>query len=148
METLERIHFLSQANQLKPVRELVRDLADKQGCSKENLECMVMAINEACMNIIQHAYSGREDGEIVLELLKYGKELIIRIYDFAETVDKKTIKSRDLNDIRPGGLGVHLINKVMDRVEYMDGPDGIGNLLEMRKEMGVSNICDQEFKEE
>ncbi len=142
MEMLERIHFLSQADKLKPVREFVRNLADQQGCCKENIESIVMAINEACMNVMQHAYAGKEEGEIILEFLKDKNNLIIRIYDFAETIDKKTIKSRDLDDIRPGGLGVHLINKVMDQVEYMDGPDGIGNLLEMRKEMGTSIICD------
>lgn len=135
MELLERIHVLSQADKLKPVREVIKEIAEKQKCAPENVECMVMAINEGCMNIMQHAYAEDEEGEILLEFYKDGQELVVRIYDFAETVDKATIKSRDLDDIRPGGLGVHIINKVMDKVEYLDGPDGIGNLLEMRKKI-------------
>ena len=141
METLERIHFLSQAEKLKPVRKFVRSLADELGCSKEDIQSLVIAINEACMNIIQHAYLGREDGEIVLEFLKDDKGFIIRIYDFSETVNKKTIKSRNLDDLRPGGLGVHLIKKVMDQVEYMDGTDGVGNILEMHKKINFPKIC-------
>lgn len=136
MQLLERIHFLSRADKLKPVRDTVRALAQRMNCTAENIDCMVMAINEACMNVIQHAYGEQEDGEVVLEFWMDGDDLVIRIHDFAATVDKKKIKSRDLDDIRPGGLGVHLIHKMMDSVDYLDGLDGAGNTLQMRKRMG------------
>jgi anti-sigma regulatory factor (Ser/Thr protein kinase) len=141
MQRLQRIHFLSRADQLQPVRDAVRNLARQQGCSDDNLDCMVMAINEACMNVMQHAYHQIEDGEIILEFWKDDGDLLIRIYDFAEPVDKASIRSRDLDDIRPGGLGVHLIHKVMDKIDYLDGPDGAGNLLEMRKTLGGPKQC-------
>ena len=136
MQLLERIHFLSRADKLKPVRDTVRALAQRMNCTAENIDCMVMAINEACMNVIQHAYGAQEDGEVVLEFWMDGDDLVIRIHDFAASVDKKKIKSRDLDDIRPGGLGVHLIHKMMDSVDYLDGLDGTGNMLQMRKRMG------------
>ncbi len=148
MERLERIHFLSKADKLKPVRDVVRDLAQRQGCTKENLDCMVMAINEACMNVMQHAYGDREDGEIILEFWKDTDDLVIRIYDFADKVDRSKIKSRDLDDVKPGGLGVHLIHKVMDKVEYMDTPNEQGNLLEMRKRITSEATCDSNCKEQ
>ena len=148
MERLERIHFLSKADKLKPVRSAVRDLAQRQGCNKENLDCMVMAINEACMNVMQHAYGDREDGEIILEFWKDTDDLVIRIYDFADKVDRSKIKSRDLDDVKPGGLGVHLIHKVMDKVEYMDTPNEQGNLLEMRKRITGEATCDSNCKEQ
>ncbi|MDQ1362365.1 MAG: phosphoserine phosphatase RsbU/P [Pseudomonadota bacterium] len=141
MQILERIHFLSRADKLKPVRDAVRTLAQRMGCSVENIDCMVMAINEACMNVIQHAYGAREDGEVILEFWQDGDDLVIRIHDFAEKVDKQNIKSRDLDDIRPGGLGVHLIHKMMDSVQYLDGTDGAGNMLQMRKRIGVVRQC-------
>lgn len=141
MQLLQRIHFLSQPNKLKPVREAVRNLAREQGCSEENLDCMVMAINEACMNVMQHAYNQIDDGEIVLEFWQESDELVIRIYDFADKVDLNTIRSRNLDDLRPGGLGVHLIHKVMDKVEYRDVPEQTGNLLEMRKRIGEIKQC-------
>lgn len=141
MIRLERIHLLSAADKLQPLRHFVRELASQQGCSDENLDCMVMAINEACMNVMQHAYGGREDGEIIVEFWKDAGELLVRIYDFAEKVDLQTIKSRDLSEVRPGGLGVHIIHQVMDSVEYKNQPEAIGNVLEMRKQLNKPVAC-------
>jgi len=141
MIRLERIHLLSRAEKLQPLRYFVRELASQQGCCDENLDCMVMAINEACMNVIQHAYGGREDGEIIVEFWKDAGELLVRIYDFAEKVDLQTIKSRDLNEVRPGGLGVHIIHQVMDSVEYKNQSASIGNVLEMRKQLNKPVKC-------
>ena len=141
MIRLERIHLLSRADKLQPLRNFVRELASKQGCCDENLDCMVMAINEACMNVIQHAYSGRDDGEIIVEFWKDQAELLVRIYDFAENVDLQTIKSRDLEEVRPGGLGVHIIHQVMDSVEYRNQTECSGNVLEMRKQLNKPVSC-------
>jgi len=141
MIRLERIHLLSRADKLQPLRNFVRELASQQGCCDENLDCMVMAINEACMNVIQHAYGGREDGEIIIEFWKDDCELLVRIYDFAEKVDLQAIKSRDLDEVRPGGLGVHIIHQVMDSVEYKNQPDSVGNVLEMRKQLSIPVKC-------
>jgi anti-sigma regulatory factor (Ser/Thr protein kinase) len=135
MDLIERIHLLSHADNLSPLRSRVGQLVQQQGCNAENLDCMVMAINEACMNVIQHAYGNNEEGEIIIDFLQGNNELIVRIYDFSETVDKNTIKSRNLNDVRPGGIGVHIINKVMDKVEYRQGLNGVGNLLELTKKI-------------
>ncbi len=144
MEKLERIHFMSRADRLMPVRRFVRDLVRRYGCCEENLDHMVMAVNEACMNIIQHAYHGVEDGEIIIEFWSESNELLIRIIDFAESVNLQQIQPRDLDDIRPGGLGVYLIHKVMDSVEYRHQGDGAGNVLEMRKKLQKENACKEE----
>ena len=141
MIRLERIHLLSKADKLLPLRHFVRELATQQGCCDENLDCLVMAINEACMNVIQHAYCGRDDGEIIVEFWKDDNELLVRIYDFAENVDLQTIKSRDLNEVRPGGLGVHIIHQVMDSVEYKNQTECSGNVLEMRKQLNKPVTC-------
>ncbi len=148
MQRLERIHFLSHADKLKPVREAVRELATRLGCSEQNLDCLVMAINEACMNVMQHAYGEDQNGEIILEIWLDEDELVIRIYDFADKVDRSRIKSRALNDIRPGGLGVHLMHQVMDRVDYVDREGEPGNLLEMRKHIGEIKQCSRGAKDD
>ncbi len=132
---------------LKPLREFVRVLAKKQGCCDENLDCMVMAINEACMNVIQHAYKEKDDEEIIVEFWKDGKELIIKVFDFADQVNLDLIKSRDLEDLRPGGLGVHIIHQVMDWVEYKYNSNQSCNILEMHKKLGGSNIVKIRNKE-
>ena len=85
------------------------------------------------MNIIQHGYKQNETGEIILEIYKNSEEIVFRLTDFAPPVDKCTIKSRDLKDVRPGGLGVHFICESMDDIKYLHLPDGAGNILEMTK---------------
>lgn len=148
MEKISRIHFLSRADKLKPVRSAVRQLVIEQGGNEDSVDCIVMAINEACMNVIQHAYQHQDDGEVILEFWKDGGELVIRIYDFAGKVDVNNIHPRALDDIRPGGLGVHLIQKVMDTVDYKDMSENEGNLLEMRKKLSDSIQCDLNCKGE
>jgi sigma-B regulation protein RsbU (phosphoserine phosphatase) len=53
--------------------------------------------------------------------------------DFAQPVEVAKIRSRPLDEVRPGGLGVHLMRSVMDHVEFLPPPAGIGNLLQMVK---------------
>lgn len=126
---------------LKPLRKFVSVLAKNINCCDESLDCFVMAVNEACMNIMQHAYNDRLDEEIIIEFWKDDGEMVIRIFDFAEAVDIESIKSRDLGDIRPGGLGVHLIKQSMDCVEYKHSSNDKGNVLEMRKKLEKTTVC-------
>lgn len=136
---LADIRIPSSADQLHGLREKVKKVLEKQGCEQGIIKNMVLGVNEACMNIIQHAYGEGSPGEIILEILDVNGELVFRLTDFADTVDKNRIKSRSLNDIRPGGLGVHIINEVMDKAEYLDPPDGVGNVLEMKKKIKPTN---------
>lgn len=127
------MRFDSAADQLQTVRQEVRRVVSNLGFSPDDLNCVVLAVNEACMNIIQHAYGAQCRGEIILEVFADPSAVTFRLTDFAAPVDKGCIKSRDLGDIRPGGLGVHLMNQVMDLVDFRNDPEGIGNILVMRK---------------
>ena len=133
MIKLERIHILSRTEKLQPLRQLVHGILGKLECSDEHIQAIVLAVNEACMNVIQHAYHNRDDGEIIIEFYKENNELIIRIIDYADKVDMNLIKSRNLDDVRPGGLGVYFISQLMEHVEYKNLSSETGNLLEMRK---------------
>jgi len=135
MLRLERIHLLSKTDKLKPLRKFIRDLAMCQQWFKDDADCIVMAINEACMNVIQHAYKNSENEEIVIELWKDKQNVIVKIIDTADKVDVNLIKSRKLNDVRPGGLGVHFIHQLMDDVDYVNNSDETGNVLVMRKRL-------------
>lgn len=123
--------FAAQCEQLRQVREWVRNTAIARGMSEERANRVVIGVNEACMNIITHAYHG-QPGDIELEIAQDDECLIIVLTDFADPVDCSTIKSRDLDDIRPGGLGVHFIQEVMDEVTYLPGANGIGNQIAMK----------------
>jgi sigma-B regulation protein RsbU (phosphoserine phosphatase) len=128
------MRFMSSADQLQVVRAEVRRALANLGYSADQLNCIVLAVNEACMNIIQHAYGATRRGEIILEMFIGPNDIIFRLTDFAAPVDKGAIRSRELDEIRPGGLGVHLMSQVMDLVDFRNDPEGIGNILVMRKQ--------------
>ncbi len=92
-----------------------------------------MAVDEACQNVIRHAYRNDPDGEIELEIEHHGDELVLSLRDFAPEIDPDRVRPRDLDDVRPGGIGTHLIREVMDRAEFLRPESGRGNLLRMRK---------------
>ncbi len=79
-----------------------------------------MAVDEAICNIHRHGYAG-EIGKIILHVntsMTPAPNIEIRLYDEAVQVDTQSIKSRELDEIRPGGLGVHLIQTVMDDAQW------------------------------
>ena len=94
---------------------------------------MVLAVDEACQNVVRHAYGNKGDGDMVIDLRREQGEFQVLIRDFAAPVDVARIKPRELDDVRPGGLGVHFIREVMDRMDYLPPPDGQGNLLRLGK---------------
>jgi len=141
-EQLVTIGFCSRASNLRLLRSVMRDAADLAGLDAAQTDDMVLAVNEACMNIIQHAYGMDPDGRIDVSLLREGGALVIRIRDYADTVDVGQVRSRDLDDIRPGGLGVHLINSLMDECGFVEPPSDGGNLFQMKifaREQGEDN---------
>jgi sigma-B regulation protein RsbU (phosphoserine phosphatase) len=127
------LRFPARADQLRHVRDAVREKVEASGCNPRCASDIVMAVDEACQNVIRHAYRGDPSGSIALEIERDGHDLVLSIVDIAPEVDPARIKPRDLDDIRPGGLGTHLIRELMDRAEFLPGPSGRGNLLRMVK---------------
>ena len=123
----------ARADQLRTVRDAVREHAGSCGCRDQTLDDIVLAVDEACQNIIRHAYRGDPDGTIVLEIERCGDDLIFSLRDFAPPIDPETVRPRDLDDLRPGGLGTHFIHEVMDDAKFEPPPSGGGNLLKMVK---------------
>ncbi|MEE9130468.1 MAG: ATP-binding protein [Phycisphaerales bacterium] len=116
-----RLEIASRPSLLAAARALVATIA--QRCGFDEIQCgqISLAVDEALCNIIQHGYNCREDGRILISLSQGeaqspGIEIVIE--DDAMQVDPDTIRSRDLDDIRPGGLGVHIIREIMDEVSY------------------------------
>jgi anti-sigma regulatory factor (Ser/Thr protein kinase) len=134
-ETLFEVRFPAKAERLCLIRALVKRTAEVVGCCSELSDRLVLAVNEACMNVIQHAYQGDELGEIVLEMLNNNGKLHFRLVDYANPIDLDLVKPRDLDDIRPGGLGTHFINEIMDECDMGHLEEGKGNYLEMIKKI-------------
>ncbi|VAW86736.1 hypothetical protein MNBD_GAMMA16-1337 [hydrothermal vent metagenome] len=133
MNKVATIRFQAKPKELSELRKNSREAIQTLGFNKETVDFLIIAINEACMNVIQHAYGDQQDCEIILEIFNSSTEATFRLTDFAPPVDQDKIQSRDLDEIKPGGLGVHIINEIMDQVEYRHDPQGTGNILIMIK---------------
>lgn len=96
---------------------------------------LVLAVDEACQNIVRHAYAGNEGGDIVIEVAWEEGAVIVALVDFAAPVDPHCLVVRDPQEVRPGGLGLHLIREATDRAEYLTPPPGAGNLLRLTKRL-------------
>lgn len=106
------------------------------GFDAPTAQSICLAVDEALTNVIRHGYDGRPDQPIHVELSvrpssdaavsPLADELCIRIRDHGRQIDPSRIAPRPLQEVRAGGLGVHIIRSVMTRVEYTRrGIDGM-----------------------
>lgn len=132
---LLELRFAADPKRLKMVRDQVQQAASQLSCTKKMISDLIIAVNEACMNIMEHAYKGDRSGEIVLEINNNEHEIEVVLTDFAEPVDFSAIRPRDPEDLRPGGLGTFFIKEIMDECVYAHLHDIGGNVLRMTKRL-------------
>ena len=130
-ETVE-IKISAEPRLLKIVRLTVHYICELTGFSDDESNNIILAVDEACSNIIKHAYESQSSQPIHIACNIFKDRLEILLRDFGKKANMDEIKSRELDDIRPGGLGVHLIKSIMDKVDY-DNNVEIGNRLRLVK---------------
>ena len=123
---LLRMELRSNPDMLCVVRNALAELAAKLGFSEPECRAVVLAVDEALTNIIRHAYLG--DPERTIEASfhrihvpgegKSGDALEIVLEDSGVTANPEKMCGRALEDVRPGGLGLHFIRESMDTVEF------------------------------
>ena len=102
------------------------------GFTKKDARRMILAVDEACSNIIKYAYEGDYTRPILLTVTIEPTRLSIQLKDSGKKADTSKIAPRDLTDIRPGGLGTHFMGMVFDTVTY-DTNQEQGTLLTLEK---------------
>ena len=130
---LTELRVMSLPESLRRVRKTVRGVATGAGCSGDCIAEIVLAVDEACQNIIRHAYDESGNGEIILSIFRVHDALCFSLVDFADCIDVSRIRLRSLDDVRPGGLGMHLIHGCMDSAAFVVPPAGAGNRFLMIK---------------
>ncbi len=133
MDTVE-IRLPSDPKLLKIVRATISHLCEVIGFSAEVQNGVTLAVDEACTNVIKHAYENRLDRPMIITCKLYSDRLEVVIRDYGKKADLNKIRPRELEDVRPGGLGVHLIRSVMDVVVY-DSTPARGNRLTLTKHL-------------
>lgn len=116
----EELTFPSQTASLSKARQFVEKLALAHGLDDRHTGAILLALTEAASNIIKHTYRMNPDERIRIGVGRFDDQFSIHIRDWGDRQDPGRFVSRDLADIRPGGLGVRYIREVMDVVEFDD----------------------------
>lgn len=99
---------------------------------EKEIKNITLAVDEACTNVIKYAYRGKHDKKIILTATIKRDRLVVTIRDFGKKSNPESFASRPLKEVRPGGLGLHFIKKIMDEVEY-DTSSKVGTTLRLVK---------------
>jgi sigma-B regulation protein RsbU (phosphoserine phosphatase) len=118
------------------MRAELRLVLERDGVAADLRDRLVLAVDEACCNIIRHAYAGGH-GDIVLSLQRDGDVLEFELRDDAPGVDPSRVTPRDLAECRAGGLGVNFIDALMDGWRLQPRAGGVGNVLWMWKRVAA-----------
>jgi anti-sigma regulatory factor (Ser/Thr protein kinase) len=130
----DRIAFTlpSHPKYLCMVRDLTVRMGKIAGIAEEEVEEIKLAVDEACSNVIKHAYKGDTTKRIVVQFRISRKGFEVVIDDSGLKADPAAVRGRDLDDLKPGGLGVHFIRRTFDIVEF-DLRKQTGNRLRLIK---------------
>jgi serine/threonine-protein kinase RsbW len=123
---LLKLELRSNPEMLCVVRAGLGQLTEKLGFSEAESRAVVLAVDEALTNIIRHAYSGEADRPIELLCRRIQvrhdgasrEALEIIVEDRGLKVDGAKLCGRSLEEVKPGGLGLHFIRESMDEVEF------------------------------
>ncbi|OQX95393.1 hypothetical protein B6I21_05660 [candidate division KSB1 bacterium 4572_119] len=114
----------SKTDNLELIRTFVSRISEMVGFTDDDVYKIELAVDEACANVIKHAYKKEEEINLVIEL-DY-KKLTIIISDQGIGFDVNKILNRDIKNylaqMKVGGLGIHLIHALMDEVEFRSEP--------------------------
>ncbi|HZJ38941.1 MAG TPA: ATP-binding protein [Chthoniobacterales bacterium] len=115
----KKVEFSSHTGNLAPMRRFVRGFLAAYPFSEKERTLMVLGVDEACTNIIRHAYQLRDDQLISLSLEGLQSCVRMRLRDYGKQTEVHTMRGRAHHLIKPGGLGLHLIRQAFDKVDYI-----------------------------
>jgi serine/threonine-protein kinase RsbW len=115
----KKIEFSSHTGNLVLMRDHVRKFLDGYPLSQKERILMVLGVDEACTNIIRHAYELRDDQLIVLSMEGLRNCVRMRLRDYGRQTPKQEMRGRARDAIKPGGLGLHLMRDAFDKVDYI-----------------------------
>lgn len=128
----------SSTDNLAVIRDFIREKAEKKEVSEEIIEKIMLAVDEAVSNIMRHAYRSATDKDIKFKIRFSDTECTITMIDYGISFDPEAVESPNmeqyLKERRVGGLGIHLMKMLMDKVEYRPLAGG-ENQLTLKKSL-------------
>jgi serine/threonine-protein kinase RsbW len=144
MKQIAKLRFKAVLENVSAAIDCVTKSAQEAGFDEGVLYQLQLAVDEACANVIQHAYKGLEPGDIEVSCSFDDQRLVIRVRDWGRSFVPEDVPEPDvdapLEERSLGGLGLFLIRQCMDQVEFSF--DEKGNELTMTKRLqGAEPTC-------
>lgn len=122
------IRIRSHPKNLIDIRHTISTALEQTCLSNEDRGSIILAVDEACSNIIRHSYKNDHSKSINVHIQVSDEALKITIEDQGIEFDINSIEKRDISEVKPGGLGVYIIHNIMDTVDYSRTKDGCNKL--------------------
>jgi serine/threonine-protein kinase RsbW len=128
----------AKSENLDIIRKFVASIAENNGFNDDEIYQIELAVDEACANVVRHAYRGLNVAhpEILVTVRTHKNGIEISIVDRGKGFDPDKLPTPDMDEylkkMKPGGLGVHLIKSLMDKVTFSIKP-GVRNEVKMVK---------------
>ena len=133
---MEKVLVPAKYKYLAQISRFVGKAAKEANLDKASIYAVKLAVDEACSNIMEHAYSGKDKGEILCSCEIIDNGLKVTLYDNGNPLNPNEVPKFDshtpLEEIEPRGAGIFLINQLMDQVHYESDPQ-LGNRMELVK---------------
>ena len=121
-KNIQSLSVEASTKHLAEVRDFVAAHAEQIGLDQKDVSEIRLAVDEAYTNIIKHAYNNNASMKVNIEIASDGDQLWISLMDEGDSFDPSTYHEPDLmqriKEKKRGGMGVYLIRKLMDQVQY------------------------------
>ncbi len=132
----ERRFFAGRYDSLNEIREFIAEAAQAAELDPQGIYAMQLAVDEACCNIIDHAYGGEDRGVIDCQVDVRSDGLLVTLIDHGRSFDPDKVPpppiGKPLKAVKPRGVGLYLIKKMVDKLEYRSS-SGEGNVMRLFK---------------
>lgn len=133
---MQRVVFPGHFASLEKISALVVQAANEAGLDDRAVYAVQLAVDEACTNIIEHAYGGEGKGDIDCSIYTNRGEFKIVLRDHGRPFDPNNVHSPNkdvpLEKLEPRGLGIFFMRKMMDEIKF-DFKPGVNTLTMVKK---------------
>ena len=121
-----KLRISSVTENLEIIREFINNIAHKGGFSEESVDQIELAVDEACTNVIKHAYNYSSKRMLDISVFLDNEKIEIIIMDKGSGFNPDSLPIPNLEKYmrvaKVGGLGIHLMRTLMDEVNFSINP--------------------------
>lgn len=133
------------------VRLTTSGVANRMGYSYDDIEDIKIAVSEACTNAVNYAYKNKDEGKVAIRIGNYHDRIEITVidngvsFDFQQVVaDLKPLDpNMSLDQMNKGGLGLFLIETLMDKVTISNDSGVVVKMIKFLNKDEVDSLADK-----